>query len=756
MKRITLTGLLLLVSVLAALAQSLTIHISGHLYNLASQAPLANHAVYIQSDSTTPPFLNYAATVYTNGNGFYEDNVTLLNWGNITFHVSTFDCAGVLHSAQGTNGGAIQLVFNFSLCDTSPTPCQAQFNPIVSPNNPMKYYFQGIASSNIPYTYLWDYGDGSIGTGMNTYHVYSADGTYTVCLFISNTATNCYDTVCHTITVTSPPPPPPCTASFSFAPCANAINCFHFEANAPNSATQYHWSFGDGSPIATTANPYHTFTQAGTYQVCLTIFTAGCTDTICQTVTVSPPPPPCTASFTVSQDSINPNLYHFHATTTGTVNSYQWGFGDGTSGNGINANHLYTSSGYYIVCLHVYGPNCQTVFCDTIQVTVTPIPCSANFAFAPCANATYCFHFEANAFNATTQYHWSFGDGSPITTTADPYHTFPQAGTYQVCLSIVTANGCQDTICHTIIVGATPQYAIWGHVYAGSNVLLDHGKARLFKVTNGTNAAQLVGISSIDSLGTYHFNNIPAGTYYVKAKATPNSQFFGQYLPTYYPHNTHWVNATAIIVPPTNNPYNINLKHIVTPFGGPGLIGGSITEGFKLSASGLPVPDVDILLKPLSGDPYIYMESDANGTFNFGNLAFDTYEIYPEVTGLTTIPAVITLDAANPVNNNVNLVITAGQIVANVNEPVTELNSLSIYPNPAREQIGLELSLNAATNVTISIIDLVGRQVLNQQLSLSNGTHQLNYKLSTFGNGSYILQLKTVDGLLNRKFSIAR
>jgi PKD repeat protein len=49
----------------------------------------------------------------------------------------------------------------------------------------------------------------------------------------------------------------------------------------------YSWDFGDGTPISTLANPNHTYTANGTYNICLSVAdSTGCTDVSCQQVTI--------------------------------------------------------------------------------------------------------------------------------------------------------------------------------------------------------------------------------------------------------------------------------------------------------------------------------------------------------------------------------------------------------------------------------------------------------------------------------------
>jgi PKD repeat protein len=58
------------------------------------------------------------------------------------------------------------------------------------------------------------------------------------------------------------------------------------------------------------------------------------------------------------------------------------------------------------------------------------------------------FQSYANLLGAPVTYSWDFGDGSPISTSANPTHTYAASGNYNVCLTI-NINGCPGTYCQT-------------------------------------------------------------------------------------------------------------------------------------------------------------------------------------------------------------------------------------------------------------------------------------------------------------------
>ncbi|MFY7840218.1 MAG: PKD domain-containing protein, partial [Lacibacter sp.] len=56
------------------------------------------------------------------------------------------------------------------------------------------------------------------------------------------------------------------------------------------------------------------------------------------------------------------------------------------------------------------------------------------------------FSNKTIATSATTQYKWTFGDGT-TSTDANPVHTYTKAGVYKVCLIATVSNTCVREFC---------------------------------------------------------------------------------------------------------------------------------------------------------------------------------------------------------------------------------------------------------------------------------------------------------------------
>jgi gliding motility-associated-like protein len=79
---------------------------------------------------------------------------------------------------------------------------------------------------------------------------------------------------------------------------------------------------------------------------------------------------------------------------------------------------------------------------------------NANFTYSP-TDATIVnpeIQFNNLSDNATS-FNWNFA-GLDSTTSTSPLYSFPNSepGSYEVCLSAINANGCNDTVCRTIVI----------------------------------------------------------------------------------------------------------------------------------------------------------------------------------------------------------------------------------------------------------------------------------------------------------------
>jgi hypothetical protein len=157
------------------------------------------------------------------------------------------------------------------------------------------YTFSGYSNMGTNVQYRWDFGDGTPLTppssNPNQAHVYSAPGTYSVCLFVTvlpgpDVPPGCVGThqICKLVNVVNCGETDPCAALVDFSIlnqhgkpmevyCAGQPFIFRGFSTVGAPLAQYTWDFGDGTTGGPTTNPDfpHTYAQPGTYVVCLTV-----------------------------------------------------------------------------------------------------------------------------------------------------------------------------------------------------------------------------------------------------------------------------------------------------------------------------------------------------------------------------------------------------------------------------------------------------------------------------------------------------
>lgn len=291
----------------------------------------------------------------------------------------------------------------------------------------------------------WYFGDGEEGSGETVSHTYQRAGSFTVTLKITDDRGSSVSTSKSVVVGDNEHP----TANFEFTPASPRVHdpiLFDGQSSSDpdGQIVSYEWQFLNGI-TRTGPTVSYAFSGAGTYVVFLKVTdNAGGTHTVSKQVQVQGNQTP-SANFIFSPT--NPRVGdivsfdgNLSTDSDGSITSYSWNFGNGSSGQGAIFSTSYSQPGTYQVNLTVRDNDGGLGFSQqTIQVSGNESPV-AEFTFSPTTPlVNQLVSFDGTGSydpdGSISQYQWDFGDGASASG-ATVSHRYQAPGSYQVALTV--------------------------------------------------------------------------------------------------------------------------------------------------------------------------------------------------------------------------------------------------------------------------------------------------------------------------------
>ncbi|GAB4280903.1 MAG: hypothetical protein Kow0068_05280 [Marinilabiliales bacterium] len=566
--------------------------------------------------------------------------------------------------------------------------------------------------------------------------------------------------------------------------------------NDNSNIIKWQWDLGN-SLLDTVQNPVTFYPDTGLYNIILTIETdSGCFNTITDSIKIHNNP---VAGFTQTMlcAGSTVNFIDTSSTIDGNITTWSWDFGDGNTAFIQNPNNIFNQADNYSVQLIVgtsYGCKDTTVK----NITIKPSPVSNFSVINTCLNKSVSFQnlCMSTVTNSIVEYVWDFDDSS-VSNEANPVHHYQDTGYYDISLSVMSLNGCKDSITKTIYINPAP-VAYFNESYTCLNTY--------YQLTDSSDIAS-GSISkwnwSIDSIYFYSSQNPvhlfnDTGFYSISLSVISDSlcsdtfsinNFYVQPLPDAEFSMSQLYSVPFQPVYFTNNStgyvfdwdfgdgYTFTGENPMHSFPDSGIYTITLVASDTLGCTDtvnkqitVRIPSIDLAVTNVTTDINNNLMSISCAIMNYSNLPINEIDIYLHVdegyiikeswTGILNQGSYIIYNFNS--SYQVNQADLPDLVCVNVDATdYTDVNPsnnrfckasvegfevLDPYPNPANNEINFDVILPENGAVTLDIYDNTGKLIVkNSYSNLTKGYNKLTIDLLKFNQGTYTYKVNYSD-----------
>lgn len=595
-------------------------------------------------------------------------------------------------------------------------------------------------------TYDWFINSTFVGSGSPLMYPFTGNGYYTVCLNVGVTlpdGTKCSQDTCMQILVTN------CgdchcnqvQPDFNYTVTDCSINLVNGTTGPDCVQRTYKW-YVDSVLVGSGNTFNYTFPGSGTYTVCMRVIGTmpggyPCKPYICKQITVN-----CGGccdslipSITYNVDKCSSILNGHTILPTcfsGATVSYTWLVNSTYAGSGATLIHPFPGNGFYTVCLYASviladGTKCTQDTC--IQVVVNNCDeCKCN-QVQP--NFTYTVNNCTGSFTDATvgpeciqrSYEWSV-DNVVVGTGNTFNYPFPGSGTYTVCMKVigVMPGGipCEKTICKQVTVDCGPC-----NCYD-----MNSDFSTSFNVCNGTftSTSQIPGcIGNVTYEWEVDGSFAGTGTILNHAFSTFGAHTVCLKVTGIMPDGTSCTrNACYDVYPPELCPDSCaNCNYLQTAMSITPLVCSATFDG---SGSNVPSCMQNVLYKWYVGVAGSGLVSPV-GTGTTYNHIFGgsgTYTVCLMISG--NLPDGTYCEKMECMDVNI-LCLTVDPPIGGPGHPFPHGKTVNLYPNPASDNLTIELELEEAGEVQLVMRSSDGKELINEKRDAKAGLQRFDLKI---------------------------
>ncbi len=553
-------------------------------------------------------------------------------------------------------------------------------------------------------------------------------------------------------------------AAFTFTQTAGTVN-FVGNGTGSNGTVTYSWTFGDGTTSAI-KNPSHTYVSSGSYVVCLTVTNVNgsgdtCKATVCKTIVINL----CSVkagfkdSITCRYKAILTN------TSTGVAPlTYNWLFDDGTTSTLANPVKVFRTCGEHTITLIT----CDSVqCCDTITRIISIPCCSVKSDFCIQDSGRYVKLIYNTAINPTTATYTVYLDGV-LTSWANNTNKVLTPGLHTICLKArnVSCPGdtCCSVCCKTISVSnpCTLSADFWYQLQSGGTVVfINKSLATASSEWNFGDGTPVVTTTSpthvFAASGTYVVcltSTLITGTDTCRSKicrkivietaCKPIANFMTKYC--------------------LGTPLTVDFTNLSTGGGsylwdfGDGTTSAVTSPSHTYSSVGSYIVCLSQTVSANCWSKTCYRVIVSSTSCDTSCSQLPPNPVYTSKAGEKQVEmnSAMTLEGSISSHDGV-LKDNADELnKAKASAEHTVNDKLSLYPNPASQNVQVIFESNQRKTAELTVINALGSVVYQKAVSFQEGKNQLTIPLQAFANGHYFLKVNSGNDIHSSMFSVKK
>ncbi len=597
---------------------------------------------------------------------------------------------------------------------------------------------QSLDASNL-ISWTWDFADNSSPLNLSTSnpfnHLLPDSGSYKVKLTVS-TDSNCTNYTYKDIYIRPLPQP----NFYPLTACENhELNFENLSAPIGGEILTYYWGFGTidtaiSHPSFNNGGLTYTYTQEGDFNATLKADNIyGCSDSIIKTINIKPSPE---ADFNNSVSCEGVDISFADNSTTLSylpINAWNWIFDTTLASTSTlsSPTHHFDTAGFYPVNLKVTSINgCWDTLTKMVQLHAIP---EANFSNdTACINSAVNFTDISLIEDGNINYHYWLQDGIAFSADQNSSFVFGDTLEHDIVLKVRTVALCEDSISRIVKVHPLPIAAFTtDRVYGLAPITV--GFINESSSSSTTISSSTLTYQWFFGDGGNSYDENPLHTYNDSAVFYPKLYAFNKF---------GCLDSTSGVIYAVYSAVDVSVSQIKAE-----IKDGYISYSCRITNLGKQkLTQLELSAKYNSGLAISEQWQGELHTGEFMDYMFSSRSQIPSGDQIQyfCIEAEVTQttdqEDENPDNNSV------------CDDISTNFWVSTLYPNPATNEINIDIILPYSQTMEIELIDLSGKVLRSSSLNGQKGLNNIKLPVNTLPSAQYRIQIITNDAREVRGF----